>query len=121
MEPTIFGHILSRLIAQIPGARGAVLAAWDGETVDQAARVDETEMALMAAHWGIVFYQAKARFKRLGLGHTEAMVLTFGSEQVMVRSVDSDYYVALALPRDSNIGRASVLLDRTRIAMLEQM
>lgn len=121
METTVFGRILARLVAQIPGARGAVLADWDGETVDQASCLDETEMALFAAHWGIVFYQAKARFKKLALGHPETMLLSFAREQVMVRSVDRDYYVALAVPPDANIGRASALLEQTRLEVLEQM
>ncbi|PID39431.1 MAG: hypothetical protein CSA24_02595 [Deltaproteobacteria bacterium] len=121
METTVFGRILARLVAQLPGARGAVFADWDGETVDQASCLDATEMALFAAHWGIVFYQAKARFKKLGLGHLETMVLTFAQERVMVRSVDRDYYVALSIPHDANIGRATALLEQTRLDVLEQM
>lgn len=121
MDATVFGTILGQLIEALPGARGAVFADWDGETVDQAASGDPVEMSIFAAHWGIVFFLAKARFVKLGYGAPQQLHLHFGDELVLVRAVDDSYYMAVALPSDVNLGRALHEIERTRLRLREEM
>ena len=49
-----FTRVLERLVAVTPGAQGAALVDFEGETVDYAGRLDPFELKITAAHWLIV-------------------------------------------------------------------
>ncbi len=50
-----FKRILGKLIDAVPGSCGALLADWEGEAVDQVARMDDYELKVIGAHKGIIF------------------------------------------------------------------
>jgi predicted regulator of Ras-like GTPase activity (Roadblock/LC7/MglB family) len=118
---SIFGEILQRLVDQIPGSRGAVFADWEGETVDLATRIDKTEMSLIAAHWGIVFFRSRSLWKKDGLGAPNEILMRFEHEQVLIAGVGEDYFVALTAPPDARLLEARSLLAETSKELLEQM
>ena len=63
-----FAVILAAFVSRVPGARGAALVDFEGETVDYAGRVDPFELRVAAAHWRIVLNEAAAQpsLKRVG-------------------------------------------------------
>jgi len=48
-----FTQILARLVRAVPGAMGAALVDYEGETVDYAGLIDTFELKIAAAHWQI--------------------------------------------------------------------
>lgn len=96
----------------LPESKGAAFAAWDGELVDQFTRSEvDDEMALFAAHWGIILYQLKSRFEKEKLSLPQMVLLSFDDEQIILAPIDEDYYVCLALPIHTNIEHAQGALE----------
>ena len=119
---SIFGQILADVIDGLPEARGAIFADWEGEAVDQAARVSDSEIQLVGAHWGVVFHLAQRSLSKLGLSDLEQLVLRFSSGRVVViRKVTSEYYVLIEVDGATSLGRALSALDRAQQQLREQM
>ncbi len=56
-----FAVILAAFVARVPGARGAALVDFEGETVDYAGGIDPFELRVAAAHGRIVLHEAAAQ------------------------------------------------------------
>ncbi len=109
---TVFGEILQRAVERVPGALGAIFAAWDGEAVDSFAPGIEEDMLLIAAHYGVIFNPVQAALHLTHFGEAEEIILRHQKLDLIVRAVDARYYVVLAL----DAGRA--LLGAARPAMV---
>jgi hypothetical protein len=89
-----FTHILERLVAVTPGARGAALVDFEGETVDYAGRVDPFQMRITAAHWQIVFSETAG----LGtVGPIQRLTVRAGGAAFHVRRLEENYAVVVVL------------------------
>lgn len=123
---TIFGEILDQLLAAIPGALGAILADWEGETVDMA-RVgvgdDDAffDGQLAAAHWGVVYNFCRQKVAQLALGKIDTMMMRFERQQVVTARVTDDYYLTTVLGPDADMQRALAPLTKARQRIEEEM
>ncbi len=54
-----FKAILTELVQSVPGATGAIIADWEGETVDHVALMDDYELKITAAHLWIILTRMK--------------------------------------------------------------
>jgi hypothetical protein len=91
-----FTRILDRLLAATPGAVGAVLVDYEGETVDYSGRVDPFELKVAAAHWPIVLHEV-AEAKRVG--KIAQIVVRARRRSYFVRRLEEDYAVVIILHR----------------------
>jgi predicted regulator of Ras-like GTPase activity (Roadblock/LC7/MglB family) len=121
LVPTVFGRILGDVVEQLPGALGAVFIDWEGEAVDQFAHIGTMDVRLIGAHWGIVMAQAQAALEKLELGTPRQMVLRFTDQQIIIRRVDQDYVVVLAMSAEAHLGRALTLLGRAEARLRAEM
>lgn len=101
-----FRELLARLVVAVPGARGAILADWEGEAVDQVGIMDDYELKVIGAHKGIILHNMREVVARLGDDRLNEVVITTGHAQMLVLPVNSDYFLVLALERAASLGRA---------------
>ncbi len=94
---TVFGEILRRAVEKVPGAVGAIFAAWDGEAVDSFAPGLGEDMLLIAAHYGVILNHVQAALHLTHFGEAEEIMLRHQKIDLIVRTVDARYYVVLAL------------------------
>ncbi len=89
-----FTRILERLLAVTPGAQGAALVDFEGETVDYAGRLDPFELKITAAHWLIVLSEtAEAR----PVGPIQRLTVRAHGRAYYVRRLEENYAVVLIL------------------------
>lgn len=88
-----FTSILERLVVSTPGARGAALVDFEGETVDYAGHIDPFELKVAAATWQIVLYELEAT---AFAGPTQVTVRARRSSYVL-RRVNHEYAIVLIL------------------------
>jgi hypothetical protein len=100
-----FTRILERLLAVTPGAQGAALVDFEGETVDYAGRLDPFELKITAAHWLIV------------LSETDEARPIGPIQQLMVRAVRRAYYVRRL---EENYAVVLILHPRAAFAVSER-
>jgi predicted regulator of Ras-like GTPase activity (Roadblock/LC7/MglB family) len=116
-----FAEILQTMVERVPGAVGAIFADWEGEAVDQFAHIPPLEIQLVGAHWGVVLSQATARMVKHGLGAVVEMLIEGERAIVLVRAINDQYFVVLAVKRDAHLGMARRELERGALSILGEM
>lgn len=109
-----FKRILGSVVDRVPGAVGAILADWEGEAVDQVAKMDDYELKVIGAHKGIILDRLRALAPKLNGNRPDEIVITSEKARSVVLPVNDDYFVVLFLDRDSCASQASYYLQRCR-------
>ncbi len=101
-----FKRLLGDLLQNIPGAQGAIIADWEGEAVDQVARIDEYQLKVTGAHKGVILTNLREVVKRLGGDEPQEIVITTKKLQTLILPITHDYFLVLTLQRGGALGRA---------------
>lgn len=101
-----FKTILKELVESIPGATGAILADWEGESVEQYCLYDDFELKLIAAHKGIVLSRIREAHAFQTDGEPEDAVISSGDLHILTGVVGPDYSLVMTLNRGAIVGQA---------------
>ncbi|MFA5517069.1 MAG: roadblock/LC7 domain-containing protein [Desulfuromonadales bacterium] len=101
-----FRPVLNDLMQKVPGAQGVILADWEGEAVDQAARIDDYQLQVFGAHKGIVLTNLREVVQRDGEDHLREIVITTEKNKFLVLPITKDYFLLMLLERGSVLSRA---------------
>jgi predicted regulator of Ras-like GTPase activity (Roadblock/LC7/MglB family) len=96
-----FKRMLTSLVESVPGGRGAILADWEGEAVEQFTAGDPFEMKVTAAHWGILLTRLKELHDKYDAGQVRESVIATDEQQVIVGAVGDDYALVMTMTRDA--------------------
>jgi len=91
--PSPFTAILENLVAVTPGALGAALVDFEGETVDYAGVIDPFELKVAAAHWQIVLSEIGSS----PLGVPRQITVRARARSYIVRQLQPGYAVVVVL------------------------
>jgi predicted regulator of Ras-like GTPase activity (Roadblock/LC7/MglB family) len=93
----LFKEILKGMVDSVPGAKGAIFADWEGESVDFHYAGPEDDIKLIGAHQGILLNIMGEVSAGCGLGEVRSMLITTGRGKLLVRPVKDGYYLAMLL------------------------
>ena len=102
-----FKKLLSRLLEDIPGALGAIIIDWEGEAVDQVARIEEYDIKVFGAHNGIILQLLRDALARIDSGGLEEILIRTGKNKTLIAPLNEDYYLVLSLGPEAIAGRAT--------------
>lgn len=101
-----FKLLLDRLLEDIPGALGAIIIDWEGEAVDQVARINEYEIKVLGAHSGIILNMLRDALARIDSGELEDVVIRTGEQKTLIAPLTEDYLLVLQLGPEAIVARA---------------
>lgn len=107
-----FKSLLNALIERVPGAQGAIIADWEGESVDHVGVMDDYDLKVIGAHKGVILHNMREVVDRLGNDELKEIIITTELAQTLVLPVTKEYYLVLTLDRSDMLGRA--LLEARR-------
>jgi predicted regulator of Ras-like GTPase activity (Roadblock/LC7/MglB family) len=107
-----FKMLLNALVERVPGAQGAIIADWEGESVDHVGAMDDYDLKVIGAHKGVILHNMRDVVDRLGDGDLREIVITTRQTQTLILPVTNDYYLVLTMDRSDMLGRA--LLEARR-------
>jgi predicted regulator of Ras-like GTPase activity (Roadblock/LC7/MglB family) len=116
-----FKAILTDLVQSVPGATGAIIADWEGETVDHVALMDDYELKITAAHLGIILTRLKELQGRLATDRVREAVITMADQRVVLGPVGDDYSLVLTLDREAIAARAMASFSRARDILMKEI
>jgi predicted regulator of Ras-like GTPase activity (Roadblock/LC7/MglB family) len=116
-----FKSILTDLVQSVPGATGAIIADWEGETVDHVACMDDYELKIMAAHLGIILTRMKEIQGRLSADPVREALITLTDQRVILGPVGDDYSLVLTLGREAIAGGAIVRFGQVRDILIKEI
>jgi predicted regulator of Ras-like GTPase activity (Roadblock/LC7/MglB family) len=121
MAGTVFASILQTAVDNVSGAVGAIFAAWDGEAVDLVALEDKTELAIMAAHYGVILSHVQSAIKLFHFGEAYEIVLSHARMDLILRTVSEGYYVMVAVKGRAHLATAIREVERAAAALQKEM
>jgi len=107
-----FKRILQEMLDQLPGALGAIIADWEGEAVDQVARMDDFEIKVLGAHKGIILTRLRETLQRLDGGELEEVLIHFDEGKTLISPLSEDYFLVLTVAPEVMVGKAAFVMRR---------
>jgi predicted regulator of Ras-like GTPase activity (Roadblock/LC7/MglB family) len=107
-----FKKMLREMLDQLPGAVGAIIADWEGEAVDQVARIDDFEIKVLGAHKGIILSRLRDALQRLDGGELEEVLIHFDQGKTLIAPLNEDYFLVLTVEPEVLVGKAAFVMRR---------
>ena len=107
-----FKTLLNRLLEEIPGALGAIITDWEGEAVDQVARISEYEIKVLGAHKGVILNLLRDALSRVESGPLEEVLIRTEQGKTLIAPLNEDYFLVLNLGPQAIAGRAAYKMHR---------
>ena len=109
-----FREILKQVVSEVDGALGAVLMGYDGISIDDYIQEDLAEdIQLLAIEYTSIIKEVRRAVDVLKTGQMEELSLATDQSRIVIRVVNEDFFVLLALSSDGNFGKARYLLKRS--------
>lgn len=96
-----FKTLLTKLVESVPGASGAILADWEGESVEQYSYDDPYEMKVTAAHWGIQLTLLKGLQEKYATGPVREAVISTDQQYVIVGALGDEYALVMTMNQNA--------------------
>jgi predicted regulator of Ras-like GTPase activity (Roadblock/LC7/MglB family) len=96
-----FKTLLTKLVEDVPGASGAILADWEGESVEQYSYGDQYEMKVTAAHWGILLTLLKGVQEKYSTGQVREALITTDQQHVIVGTLGEEYTLVMTMNQNA--------------------
>ena len=107
-----FKSLLNRLLEDIPGALGAIIIDWEGESVDHVARIAEHDIKVLGAHKGVILALLREAMERVDNGELEEVQIRTGLNKTLIAPLTTDYFLILTLGPESIAARAAFKMRR---------
>lgn len=107
-----FKSLLNRLLDDIPGALGAIIIDWEGESVDHVARIGDYDIKVLGAHQGVILNLLREALGRVDCGKLEEVLIRTGENKTLIAPLTVDYFLVLTLGPQSIATRAAFKMRR---------
>jgi len=107
-----FKTLLNRLLEDIPGAQGAIITDWEGEAVDQVARISEYDIKVLGAHKGVILNLLREALSRIDSGELEEVLIRTEQNKTLIAPLNEDYFLVLTLDPEAIAARAAYKMHR---------
>ncbi len=105
-----FSEVLKELSEGVPGSRGAAVVGMDGIIVEEVAAESGVDLQSVGAEYGNLLKGAQAASSSLQIGKTEEITISAERAWLVMRRINEDYFIALLLSPESNMGKGRFLL-----------
>ncbi len=118
----MFKEKLNGILDRTEGAIGAIIMGTDGIAVEKVLRNEGTEANLdvAAAEFTSLVRNAQRTGNDTGLGSLHELVIALDSVTMLMRLFNRDYFIALALKPDGNLGRGRFELRKAELELARE-
>ena len=108
----MFRDSIQKTVERLDGAGGAagILMGFDGIAVDSYARPGSVDVQVVSAELAHVIAEVRRTANGAGIGALQEMSMRTDKLAVLIQLVTRDYFLALGIPSDGNLGKARYLL-----------
>lgn len=107
-----FKSVLRETVSNVDGAVGSGLIGLDGIVVDQVSARADFDMTLAGAEYATIIKSARRASEEFGIGITNEVMISTEKTTMLMMTVGKDYFVALAMNLDGNLGRGRLELKK---------
>ncbi len=106
----MFGDKLEETVKSISGGQAGILMGFDGIPVDTYAANESLDIETVGMEFSVVLRDVRKAAELLETGIAEELTVRTEKLSTIIRVVNDEYFVALALSPDGNLGKARYLL-----------
>ena len=118
----MFKDVLRELVERTDGAIASLLMGFDGITVDSYSRdPNALNVETVGSEYSVVLGQIKQAATMLDLGATQEVAVQAENMITVIRLLNDEYFVAMALRPSGNVGKARYLLRVQASELLERL
>ena len=118
----MFSEILQKIVNETGGGIGAVLMGYDGIAVDQFfAPEEEVDVQMVVVEYSNVLKEIRKTAEILSLGDMEEVSIRTDRFLIVIRILNSEYFVALIIHQDGNFGKGRYLMTRESSNLIEAL
>jgi len=118
----MFQDELRELVDHAEGALASLLMGFDGITVDSYSRGGgELNVESIGSEYSVVLGQIKQAASMLDLGRAQEVAVQAQNMTTLIRLLNDEYFVVVALQPSGNIGKARYLLRISAPKLLEKL
>lgn len=122
LEVLVFKNILRDVVENTDGALASILMGFDGITVDSYSGNKATvDMETVGSEYSQVLNQVKQAASMLDMGTAKEVAVQAENMVTVMRLLNDEYFVALAMKPSGNIGKGRFLLRLQSGKLLESL
>ncbi len=103
--------LLKKLVAEVDGATGAIVVEADGEGVQWYTIADSERLRLRSAYISVLLKACRVPAYRAAMGDLRSLLVKYDRGCLVVREIESDYFVVLELGPSANVSQALFRLE----------
>jgi predicted regulator of Ras-like GTPase activity (Roadblock/LC7/MglB family) len=109
-----FRDIIKEIVERVDGGIGAVILGYDGIAIDEYLREQGGgfDFQLLAVEYATLLKEVKRTVEVLKTGKMEEVSITTGSTRIVIRALNDEFFIVLALEKGGNFGKGRYLLQR---------
>jgi len=116
-----FLEILQQIVDNIPECIGGNIIGIDGIIVEQYTRENEPiDFQNIGVEYVTLIKNISDVSHTLGFGEPEQLTVEYDDLTMILRSINKDYFVILALKNNANLGKARFLLRKSILSLSEE-
>jgi predicted regulator of Ras-like GTPase activity (Roadblock/LC7/MglB family) len=120
-----FESILGQMLNECPGALGVALMGSDGIPIAQVAASSPEdlgdEVSLLGVEFGRILDEARKAADAASAGGVLELTVQTERCHVLLRALDRDTYLVLAVAPEGNVGKGRYLMRRHQLALREEL
>lgn len=105
----MFRSALEEVVNRVDGGMAALLMGFDGIAVEQYSP-DGYDIETLGMEFSVVLNDARKASLALEAGHTDEVAFRAEKVTTVVRVLDEEYFIALALKPEGNLGKGRFML-----------
>jgi predicted regulator of Ras-like GTPase activity (Roadblock/LC7/MglB family) len=106
----MFGNMLENAVNSVPGAAASVLMGFDGILVDMYDEDRAVDVETMGMEFSVLLKEVRKAAESLEVGSADEMTIRTDKLLAVMRVVNDEYFLAMALTPNGNIGKARYVL-----------
>jgi predicted regulator of Ras-like GTPase activity (Roadblock/LC7/MglB family) len=115
----MFNKILNSIVEETGGGIGAILMGYDGIAIEQVMKpVEGMDLSLVTVEFVSALQEIKKAVNILKLGSLEEVAIKTEKFHTIIRALNEEYFVALTVNEQGNLGKGRYLLSREKNNLL---
>ena len=117
----MFDNSLEKVVNDVQGAHAAVLMGFDGILVDMFGETEGMDIESMGMEFSVLLKEVRKAAELLEVGTADEMTIRTEKMIAVMRTVTEDYFIAMALSPNGNLGKARYKLRVTAPVLGEEL
>ncbi|MBN2725474.1 MAG: hypothetical protein JXR95_15520 [Deltaproteobacteria bacterium] len=118
---SLFTEFLAAIVEEVTGAIGAVIQDWEGESVDQFGHIDDMDLSINAAQWGLLWRLFRYQILDDRINSSKEILIETSKQKILITTLYEDYYLVLIMKKHTSLSEAMKVISSVIVQIKDEM